>query len=66
MVTTVSGKEEIVIESLKNRIISERLDDIMEDFKVALIPVRTKTGKEKTKNLFPGYIFIKMEMTNDA
>ena len=76
MITTISGREEKVIESLKNRVVSEGLTDVFEDFKVMLVPHLTPKEKEKynagedfkikMKSLFPGYIFVKMEMTNEA
>ena len=76
MITTISGREEKVIESLKNRVESEAMDHIFEEFKVMLVPHLTPkelekylAGEEykvKMKSLFPGYIFIKMEMTNEA
>ena len=76
MITTISGKEEKVIESLKNRVVSEKLEDLFEDFKVMLVPHLTpkefekkmngEDFKIKMKSLYPGYIFIKMEMTNEA
>ena len=76
MITTISGKEQKVIESLKNRVVSESLEHIIEDFKVMIVPHITpkelekknkgEDFKVKDKNLFPGYIFIKMEMTNEA
>lgn len=93
MVTTISGKEDKVIESLKNRIVSEKLQNVFfweqevdkgffvpEDFdnafKVMNVPhiapkelekkLAGEDFKVKEKNLLPGYIFIKMEMTNEA
>lgn len=76
MITTISGREEKVIESLRNRVTSEGLENIFEDFKVMLVPHLTPKELEKylagedykikMKSLFPGYIFIKMEMTNEA
>lgn len=76
MITTVSGKEEKVVEALRNRVISEGKTDVFEDFKVMLVPyIPPRELKKKLENqpyvskyrsLFPGYIFIKMEMTNDA
>lgn len=76
MITTISGREEKVIESLRNRVEAEGLQHIFEDFKVMLVPHLTPKELEKflagedykikMKSLFPGYIFIKMEMTNDA
>lgn len=76
MITTISGKEDKVVESLKNRVVSENLQDIIEDFAIMFVPTlsskeyeKKMNGEEfkvKMKNLYPGYIFIKMEMTNDA
>ena len=76
MITTVSGKEEKVVEALRNRVISEEKTDVFEDFKVMMVPyippkeLKKKLNGEdyatKTRSLFPGYIFIKMDMTNDA
>ncbi len=76
MITTISGREQKVIESLKNRVISEKVEELFDDFKVMLVPHLTpgemkkylegEDYKIKMKSLFPGYIFIKMEMTNEA
>ncbi len=76
MITTISGKEEKVIEALKNRVVSENLTETFEDFKAMMIPHITPKEMEKklageeykirAKNLFPGYIFVKMDMTNEA
>ena len=76
MITTVSSREEKVIESLKNRVISEKLEDLFEDFKVMMVPhlspkeiERKNNGEDykvRSRSLFPGYIFIKMNMTNKS
>ena len=79
MITTVSGKEEIVIESLKNRIVSENVEsnfDLKNGFKVMLVPhiaphelekrKLKQPWKVKKRNLFKGYIFVLMNMTNEA
>lgn len=79
MITTISGKEEKVIESLKNRVVAEGVDnhfDVENGFKAMMIPhiapkelekkLAGEDYKVKSKNLFPGYIFIKMNMTNEA
>lgn len=76
MVTSISGKEEQVIEALKNRVVSEQMQDFFADFDVMLIPILSakelakklagEKFKVKYRNLFPGYIFIKMHMTNEA
>ncbi len=66
MVTTIRGKEDKVVESLKNRVISESLETIISEMKLIMVPHFTPSGKFREKNLFPGYIFVKMIMTNDA
>ncbi|TCG10534.1 transcription termination/antitermination NusG family protein [Mycoplasma todarodis] len=66
MVTTIRGKEEKVVESLKNRVVSESLEEVISEFKVAMVPHITPSGKFKERNMFPGYIFVKMVMTNEA
>ena len=79
MITTISGKEEKVIESLKNRVVSEQIAGDFEPeggFKAMMVPHLSQKELEKklagedfkikNKNLFPGYIFIKMNMTNEA
>ena len=77
MITVITGKEEKVLESLKNRIISENMEELFEDFKAMWVPKLSKTEMEKKVNgephktptninLFPGYMFIKMDMTNEA
>lgn len=75
MITTISGKEEKVIEALKNKASADEVSEL-EDFKVMTVPhlsprelerkLNGETFKVRTKNLFPGYIFIKMDMSNDA
>lgn len=85
MITTISGKEEKVIESLRNRVVSEGMEDLFDlevkengqdGFRAMMIPTLSdkelekknngESFKIKNKNLFPGYIFIKMTMTNEA
>lgn len=76
MITTISGKEEQVIESLKNRMISENMEGVFEDFRAMMVPtisakeyakkLNNEKYKVKQKNLYTGYIFIKMDMTNEA
>ncbi len=76
MITTISGREEKVIESIQNRIVSEGLENSFGDIKVMRVPHLTpkeiqkkmagENYKIRMKSLFPGYIFVKMEMTNQA
>lgn len=83
MVSTITGKEDQVVESLKNRIISEQVEesfdmDATEDgaFKIFKKPVLTpkeaakklngEPYKIKWANMYSGYIFIHMDMTDRA
>ncbi|VEU75639.1 transcription antitermination protein NusG [Mycoplasmopsis maculosa] len=54
MISTVSGKEEQVVESLKNRIVSEQVEDCFDHFatpdgafKIFKKPTLTQKEKEK-------------------
>lgn len=83
MVSTVSGKEDLVVESLKNRIISEQVDDCFNNeatedgaFKIFRKPSLSAKEAEKKLNgepytvkninMYSGYIFINMHMTDRA
>ena len=78
-ITIISGKEDKVIESLRNRVVSEGIEelfDLKDGFKVMSVPhiapkelEKKKNGenyKVKTRNLYKGYIFVKINMTNEA
>jgi len=79
--TTYSSHEEKVADNIKRRVESMNLGDKVFRIIVALetIPVLNKDGtpamvekdgvmtpKIKTKNLYPGYIFVEMIMTDDS
>ncbi|MBT1408032.1 transcription termination/antitermination protein NusG [Mycoplasma bovis] len=83
MISTVSGKEDKVVESLKNRIVSEQVEDCFNQnateegaFKIFKKPVLTAKEAEKKalgepykvkmSNMYGGYIFINMDMTDKA
>ncbi|WP_036464298.1 transcription termination/antitermination protein NusG [Mycoplasmopsis sturni] len=83
MVSTISGKEDIVVEALSNRIIAEQVSEQFDNsatengaFKVFKKPTLTikelnkklagEPYKIKWVNMYPGYIFIKMDMTDKA
>lgn len=66
MITTISGKEKLVVESLQNKAKSPELSNIFTDFLIAYVPHLTPKGKTTERNLFPGYIFIKMRMSNES
>ncbi len=76
MVSTVSQKEKIVIDTIKNKILVEGMSHLFEEFKIFMQPVITNAellkktkGKEysvKMENIYKGYLFIKMIMTDEA
>ena len=76
MVSTVSGKEENVIEALKNKIATQNMDNLFRDIRIFLMPhLSNKELEKKTKgeeytvkyvNIYKGYIFINMVMTDEA
>ena len=76
MISTISGKEDRVIEALKNRVISENMDQDFDEIVVMSIPHLSAKELEKKqqnlpfkireRNLYPGYIFAKMNMTDEA
>lgn len=76
MISVITGKEKKIIESLKNKIETSNMQDYFEEIKVFWVPtisskdiIKKAQGKEykiKEENLYKGYIFIKMEMTDEA
>lgn len=61
----VSNYEAKVKEQLQNRQFTEGEEGIT-DIYLPTAKVVTKTGRVRQKSLFPGYIFVKVEMTDDA
>lgn len=73
IVNTYSGHENKVAENLRKKIASLNLENQISDVLVVeqdepVIDKKTKlpTGKFKKKNLYPGYIFVEMEMTDNT
>ncbi|MEA4115326.1 transcription termination/antitermination protein NusG [Mycoplasma sp. 744] len=83
MISTVSGKEDQVVEALKNRIVSEQVQESFDmnattegPFKIFKKPTISKTELKKREegepykvkyiNIYSGYIFIHMDMTDKA
>lgn len=66
VVNSQTGHEEKVLNDLKNKIKAEKMEDQVFDIKISKGLVLTKTGKEKEKNLFPGYLFINMIMSEES
>ncbi len=73
IVTTYSMHESKTADNLKKRIVSMGMEDLILRVLVAEIQVPatdkeglTIPGKTKTKNLYPGYIFVEMIMTDES
>ena len=73
IVTTYSGNENKAKENIERRIVSYNLEDYVKDIVVAeeeVAVIDKETGEMepqfKIKNLFPGYVFVKMIMTDEA
>lgn len=69
VVNTYAGHENRVKENLLRRVETMQLQDYM--FRIIVAEeqvIEVKNGKkvEKTKNLFPGYLFVEMIMTDEA
>ena len=76
MISTISGKEENVVESLKNKVETAGMSVYFDEFKIFWIPsisaselIKKAQGlpyKIKQENLYKGYIFIQMHMSDEA
>ncbi|ENY53701.1 transcription termination/antitermination protein NusG [Metamycoplasma alkalescens] len=76
MISTVSGKEDNVIEALKNKISSQGMSDFFKDIRIFKMPhLSSKELEKKTRgeeftvkyiNIYKGYIFINMIMTDES
>ena len=69
VVNTYAGHENRVKDNLEKRVETMGIQDYLFRILVAEEPeIEIKNGKqvEKMKNLFPGYLFVEMIMTDDA
>ncbi|WP_423363225.1 transcription termination/antitermination protein NusG [Mycoplasma sp. P36-A1] len=66
VVTTYSGYENKVKEYLERRIESMGLQEIIEQVIVPEVEETTADGKKKMKKIFPGYVLIQMDITDEA
>ena len=71
VVNTYSSHENKVKENLEKRVETQNLQDyifriIVAEHEVQVMKDGKPTGKTKIKNMYPGYIFIEMIMTDEA
>ena len=69
VVNTYSGHENRVKENLERRVESMGIQDYLFRILVAeepVIDVKNNKQVEKMQNMFPGYVFVEMIMTDDA
>ncbi|MEG0283687.1 MAG: transcription termination/antitermination protein NusG [Erysipelotrichales bacterium] len=66
VVTTYSGYENKVQEYLERRVESMGLQEIIERVIVPEVEEKTVDGKIKKKKIFPGYVLIQMDITDEA
>lgn len=76
MISTVSGKEDNVIVALKNKISSKKMEDFFKDIRIFKMPhlsnkelQKKSRGEEyivKYVNIYKGYIFLNMIMTDES
>ncbi|MDF9866567.1 transcriptional antiterminator NusG [Bacilli bacterium PM5-3] len=66
VVTTYSGYENKVKEYLERRIETMGLQELIERVIVPEVEEKTPEGKIKMKKIFPGYVLIQMEITDEA
>lgn len=66
VVTTYSGYENKVKEYLERRIETMGLQDLIECVMVPEVQETNAEGKIKMKKIFPGYVLIKMGITDEA
>lgn len=71
VVNSYSGHEQKVKANLERRVVSMGLEDYI--FRIVVAETEQQvlkdgipTGKTKVKNLYPGYVFIEMVMTDEA
>lgn len=71
IVTTYSMHETKTAENLKRRIVSMNMQDyilrvLVAEQEVPVLKDGIPTGKTKMKNLYPGYVFVEMIMTDQS
>ena len=71
VVNSYSGHEDKVKANLERRVVSMGLEDyvfriIVAEVEQPVLKDGQPTGKTKLKNLYPGYVFIEMIMTDEA
>ena len=66
VINSNTGHEDKVRQDLLEKVKNQNLGNIIFDVRISKYLTETKSGKETEKNKFPGYIFINMNMTEEA
>ena len=66
VVHTYSGYENKVRQDLETIVENRRLQDLIQEVRVPTETVVDADGKEKESKLFPGYVLVKMIMTDES
>ncbi|WP_338969877.1 transcription termination/antitermination protein NusG [Spiroplasma endosymbiont of Labia minor] len=60
------GYEDRVRQDLLQKVETGNLTNLIYDIRIAKLPFEGKNGKVYDKNKFPGYVFVNMQMTDEA
>ena len=66
VINSNTGHEDKVRQDLLEKVKNQNLGNVIFDVRISKYLTETKSGKETEKNKFPGYIFINMNMTEEA
>jgi len=66
IIQCISNHEDKVKQALENKRASEDLGEIISEVFLPKIIKEAKSGSKKKRPIFPGYIFVKMVMTDEA
>lgn len=66
VINSNTGHEDKVRQDLLEKVKNQNLGNVIFDVRISKYLTETKTGKQTEKNKFPGYIFINMNMTEEA
>ena len=69
VVHVFSGSEKKVCQSIEEQIVSKKMDNLIEEVLVPteeVVEIRRGAKVQSEKKFFPGYILVKMEMTDES